>query len=546
MRRTSFPMLLSVLAALAAVTPTRTLQGAPPVRVDSADPPETEQGVTNLDVTITGSGFSQGNQFSEFFVTGTTNPGGVAVNGTTFLDSKHVKANITVSDTAVVGYFDIQVTSNGRTGKGIEKFSVKPKGGNVCSLRPLPSQFTQIATFTGTKRSAEFGSSIAAAPVETANPMGTQAVAVTYTYTSTIDIFLLDPMFPENMDGAAPHLILTVPDASEGYGVIEADVDGNGVSDVIAFDRNVGVFIFLGELDAGVLAYPTPVIQLHDASPRFGASVAVGNLDSDPAVEIAVGAPGETSGRYAGAGRVVVFDWGSTSGPVYISSPTGERGDRFGTTLAIGDVTGDGNADLAVGAPGADVSGIRDAGATYVFPHGELDHPPEAPLTGDYAGEGLRLATLVETGDADSAVEVFSDTSVGSSSPRGVVFHVTQSGQDVVLSLPIDGLDTNYNQAAAGDFDLDGTTDLLVVGAMNATESSNCPNIGAVHAYLQFTSGTMDYVLQPPDSAAGDNFYGAAIAALTGTNLLLVSERRRELDGDSGKDGLVYVYRVTP
>lgn len=538
MKGTSLSMTLAFTVVLTGAA--RLLEAQPPVKVDSADPPSAPQGTVNLDVVITGSGFSQG-AVSRFFVTGTTNPGGVTVNGTAFVDSRHLRTNITVSDTAVLGFFDIEVVlQSGRTGKGIEKFTVQAKG-NVCSLRPLPSQFTQIATFEGSQRSVEFGDSIAAAPVETAAPFGVQAVAVTYVHASTVEVFLLDPLSPASVS-AGPDVILTVPNPATGYTVIQHDVDGNGVSDVLAFHPTAGVFLFRGQVSGGVLSYPLPVIHLTDPSPRFGSSVAAGNLDSDPAVEIAVGAPGETAGKNAAPGKVVVIDFASLA-KTFINSPANQKGDRFGVSLAIGDVTGGGDADLVVGARYVDVSGIRDTGATYVFQHGSL--ALAATLPGAFRDEGLRLATLLETGDGSdsAALEVFATTGVGSSGARGVVF---LSGAGGPQTLPIDGLDKNYDPASGGDFDLDGTTDLLIVGAQNATESSTCPNIGAAHAYFEFSSSAVDYVLQPPDSVAGDNFYGWAVEVLDGTNLVLVSERRRDLDGNGTKDGRVHVYRVTP
>jgi hypothetical protein len=62
--------------------------GPPPlaaqdIEVTSADPPSAEQGTVNLDVTIKGKGFDRSAK-AKFFVTGTTNPGGITVNSTRF------------------------------------------------------------------------------------------------------------------------------------------------------------------------------------------------------------------------------------------------------------------------------------------------------------------------------------------------------------------------------------------------------------------------------------------------------------------------------
>jgi hypothetical protein len=96
------------------------------VEVTAADPDSAEQGTVNLDVAIHGNGFAKG-AVAEFLVTGETNPGGIVVNRTTFRGPKKLIANIDVDEDAVVGGFDIQVRSNGRTGKGIDLFAVQAK-----------------------------------------------------------------------------------------------------------------------------------------------------------------------------------------------------------------------------------------------------------------------------------------------------------------------------------------------------------------------------------------------------------------------------------
>lgn len=120
---------LLVLLATFKPSPTRA-QGQ--VQVNAADPQAAEQGTVNLNVRVTGKGFKNG-AHARWFVSGTTDPGGVTVNSTTFVSSTELSANITVSDTAEIANFDIQVTnSDGRGGKGTELFAVTPKGQTSC------------------------------------------------------------------------------------------------------------------------------------------------------------------------------------------------------------------------------------------------------------------------------------------------------------------------------------------------------------------------------------------------------------------------------
>jgi uncharacterized delta-60 repeat protein len=116
------------------------------VQVNAADPPATEQGTINLNVKVTGKGFKNGAK-AKWFVTGTTDPGGISVNSTTFVNSTELTANITVADTAVIANFDIQVlNSDGRGGKGTELFAVTPHGGGTAgcpALIPPPASDTK-------------------------------------------------------------------------------------------------------------------------------------------------------------------------------------------------------------------------------------------------------------------------------------------------------------------------------------------------------------------------------------------------------------------
>jgi uncharacterized delta-60 repeat protein len=108
------------------------------IQVTAADPSAAAQGTVNLNVKVTGKGFKNGAK-TKFFVTGTTDTGGVTVNSTTFVNSTELTANITVADAAVIANFDIQATNpDGRGGKGTELFAVTPKGGgpNAC---PTPA-----------------------------------------------------------------------------------------------------------------------------------------------------------------------------------------------------------------------------------------------------------------------------------------------------------------------------------------------------------------------------------------------------------------------
>jgi hypothetical protein len=114
---------LSVFALGLAPTGTALAQ----VKVTAATPASAYQGTIALDVVVNGSGFNSSAKV-QYFVSGTTNPGGIAVRKVTFRSSTELVTTIDVADTADLASFDIVVAlDSGRKGKGTTLFSVKAK-----------------------------------------------------------------------------------------------------------------------------------------------------------------------------------------------------------------------------------------------------------------------------------------------------------------------------------------------------------------------------------------------------------------------------------
>ena len=142
------------------------------VQVKSANPNAAAQGTINLNVTISGNGFKKG-ATAQWFVTGTTNPGGVTVNSTAFVNSGSLTANITVASTASVGGFDVQVTNaDGRTGKGTDLFAVQSNG----NCNDVPLQLIVVSQTQGQGGISGDGVSIYHNPNDPAFNGGTQYV----------------------------------------------------------------------------------------------------------------------------------------------------------------------------------------------------------------------------------------------------------------------------------------------------------------------------------------------------------------------------------
>ncbi|WP_338058704.1 FG-GAP-like repeat-containing protein [Streptomyces mangrovisoli] len=181
---------------------------------------------------------------------------------------------------------------------------------------------------------------------------------------------------------------------ARGNGLVSAtgDVNGDGYTDLVVADPDdpttngvdgaVGgrILLWYGS-KTGIAAGATPV-QLTQSTAGvpgtsakndgFGAALAVSDLDGDGAADIVVGTPQETSNSRAGVVTVIPGRRTGTlgTGSYSLTQDTAgvpgasETDDMFGTTVAIGDINGDGKPELLVSAG----SENNSTGAVWVFP----------------------------------------------------------------------------------------------------------------------------------------------------------------------------------
>jgi len=245
---------------------------------------------------------------------------------------------------------------------------------------------------------------------------------------------------------------------SFGAALAAGDVTGDGTPDLVVGAPLEGasggtsgaVHVFRGGSSLTNATASAALVTITGAASgdRCGTSVAMADLDGDGIDELLLGAP-DAKNLGTQGGSIYLFRGGATlvsgSAGDAVTRFDGENsGDRLGQVMALGDVDGDGRADLLASAPQHDLP-AANAGRAYLVRGGLLPLPGGSigqralmilvaeNSIGDQFGSGLTLSDLDGDGRADLCVGAPFNNGPGADTGRvyvffGAVLQATRSG----------------------------------------------------------------------------------------------------------------------
>ncbi|MFC7263049.1 FG-GAP-like repeat-containing protein [Streptomyces lutosisoli] len=249
---------------------------------------------------------------------------------------------------------------------------------------------------------------------------------------------------------------------------------------------------------------------------EFGTALASGDLNRDGYADLVVGAAKEDVGSDADGGTAVII-WGGSgglSGGQAVPDPAPSAHDLYGMSLAVGDFSGDGKADLAVGSTGKDIwihrgGYTKASGAASRY---ELATDLE-PGSGIYGAQSLSAGDINGDGTDDLAVSGTYNPDASTYTDGTLVYLGSATGLTFQTVLN----NHAWELAAVGDLNGDGYDDVVSSAAPNAYREGDG---GSINTYLGGPNGIATTPRQTidqdtagvPGAAEDSDWFGSSLS----------------------------------
>jgi hypothetical protein len=316
----------------------------------------------------------------------------------------------------------------------------------------------------------------------------------------------------------------TAAESSLGASIASAgDVDGDGLADVLIGAPHASPGGIAGAGSAMIFSGVSGALLMQfdgaAAGDALGTSVAsAGDLNGDGLAEVILGAALASPSGINEAGSVLVFD-GATQALMFQFDGDSAQAHMGQSVAHIGDVNGDGTADLLFGAPHNDPAGVVDAGSAWLRSgtDGALIHQFDGAATGDWLGYCVASAMDLNADGINDVVFGAPGASPGGNAHAGSA--IAYSSTDGSLLLQWHGTEAGdslgHSVCGIGDSNADGANDILI-GVPNAVIGTFVPRIAGV---VYVMSGSNGSALRVKEGQDWFENYGWSVAAAGDVNV---------------------------
>lgn len=410
----------------------------------------------------------------------------VSANGTTTINAVAEKSAMTTSAVDTVSY------TISASAVGVPAFSVATGfyyADQSVKITDPTSGATIYYTTDGTSPATSSTRVLYTGPVTVSGAGTTETITAYATESGLTASGTTSETYTMSLFSAAQQLFQTstVPHIAAG------DLNGDGETDLVGVESNGYLQIYLQS--GGALQAPVTDSQTPAGASTAPTSIAVGDLNGDGLNDIAVG--------YGNSGLIAVYYQSSSNtfgAPTEISTPDSDL-------VRIGDVTGDGYADLVGLAWPASTSAMTNDLAVFAQSGGAPATTPAEYTVQEGGYPQMAIADV--SGDGLNDVVVMSGQTYGV--PQLSVLTQSSSGTlntPQTYTLPVSN--TNANGMGVGDVNGDGLNDVV----LSFGDTSPAPQLAV---YLQNSSGTL--TLQTSTIAVQERPTSLAVLDVNGDGL---------------------------